>query len=373
MQLSHSLIVFPLCLSILPTLLQAGAGHDHGHEETPVAINANAPQRLPDGRVFLPKPTQRFIQVRTQAVSISEVPKTQTLNGTVIRQSNAKSKLFAPQNGLFTSRKKLPQIGDRVTQGQTLGTLSLSQDAQERTNQAAALADLRQQLKLAKQEVERLRKLGNLIPRQELDTARNTVQRIKAQMAAYQGGQRTAQALTIPQSGIISAININDQQSVQAGDLLLEIIDPKKVLLEALSYDPLIATNIASASVKIGESIIPLQYQGSNGELRKQALPLRFVATNSETDRLANIPVGLPVQISVQTRQTIKGVPIPIQSLTKNASNQSIVWIKVAPEHYQPRAVVFEPIDGQHVVVTAGLRGQERVVTQATTLINQIR
>lgn len=39
---------------LLPTLATAGDGHDHG-EAAPTAANPNAPQRLPDGSVFLPK------------------------------------------------------------------------------------------------------------------------------------------------------------------------------------------------------------------------------------------------------------------------------------------------------------------------------
>lgn len=373
MKNNNLLTTLVLCFSLLPTLAQAGPEHDHSHDDAPVVANANAPQRLPDGRVFLPKSTQRFIQVRTQVVKIQDVSKTQLLNGTVIRQSNAKGKLFAPQNGKFTLSGDLPQIGDTVKRGQQFGTISLSQDAQERTNQAAALANLKQQLKLAKLEKKRLTKLGNLIPRQEVDAAANTVQRIKAQISAYQRGQRTSQNLSIPQSGIINAIYINHQQSVQAGDLLLEIIDPEQVMLEALSYDPLLATDIASASVTIGEESIPLQYQGTNGELRQQALPLRFTAAEHVPNQLANVPVGLPVQITVQTQKQVTGVPVPIQSLARNASNQSIVWLKVAAEHYQPQEVMYQPLDGKRVVVTAGLKGMERIVTEATTLINQIR
>ncbi len=45
-----------LSLSMLPCAF-AGEGHDHG--DNPAAPNANGPQRLPDGSVFLPKPAQR--------------------------------------------------------------------------------------------------------------------------------------------------------------------------------------------------------------------------------------------------------------------------------------------------------------------------
>ena len=45
--------------------VHAGEGHDHG--DAPAAPSANGPQRQPDGSVFLPKPAQRQLGVRTVA------------------------------------------------------------------------------------------------------------------------------------------------------------------------------------------------------------------------------------------------------------------------------------------------------------------
>jgi membrane fusion protein, heavy metal efflux system len=49
------------------------------------------------------------------------------------------------------------------------------------------------------------------------------------------------------------------------------------------------------------------------------------------------------------------------------------VWIKTDPERFEPRTVRFEPLDGQRVVVSAGLAADMRVVTEGATLLNQIR
>ena len=52
----------------------AGEGHDHG--DAPAAPSANGPQRQPDGSVFLPKPAQRQLGVRTVATEAAELPRT---------------------------------------------------------------------------------------------------------------------------------------------------------------------------------------------------------------------------------------------------------------------------------------------------------
>lgn len=57
----------------------------------------------------------------------------------------------------------------------------------------------------------------------------------------------------------------------------------------------------------------------------------------------------------------------------KNPANQSIVWVKTAPERYEPRVVTVEPLDGANVAVTAGLQSGDRVTVRGASLINQIR
>jgi multidrug efflux pump subunit AcrA (membrane-fusion protein) len=69
----------------------------------------------------------------------------------------------------------------------------------------------------------------------------------------------------------------------------------------------------------------------------------------------------------------VAGVPVPAASLTKNPANQTIVWVKTAPERFEARVVMVEPLDGATVAVASGLKAGERVVTQGATLINQVR
>jgi multidrug efflux pump subunit AcrA (membrane-fusion protein) len=81
----------------------------------------------------------------------------------------------------------------------------------------------------------------------------------------------------------------------------------------------------------------------------------------------------LPLQVTLQTRTTLQGVAVPAEALARNPSNQTVVWVKTAPEHYAPRVVQHQPLDSTRVILTAGIQSGERVVVQATNLINQIR
>ena len=57
----------------------------------------------------------------------------------------------------------------------------------------------------------------------------------------------------------------------------------------------------------------------------------------------------------------------------RNPANQTIVWVKTAPERFEPRTVTVLPLDGVTVAVTSGLEAGDRVATQGATLIKQIR
>ena len=83
------LILTALCLSLThyATPALAGDGHDHG--DAPPAASGNGPKRQPDGSVFLPKPAQRQIGVRTLPVEPGELPRTHELAGKVVMDPNA--------------------------------------------------------------------------------------------------------------------------------------------------------------------------------------------------------------------------------------------------------------------------------------------
>lgn len=369
-------LVLSVLFAISVMQAQAGGGHDHGdgghsHDAPPIVITPGSPQRLPDGSVSLPKPSQRFIQVRTLPVKLETLPRSQLLHGKVVAGVNAINKVRALQAGrLDIPRGSLPAIGDRIKKGKKLATIRFVGDVQEGVNQAAEVADLREQLKLAKLEARRLEKLGELIPRREIDAAQANVRALRARIAAFSKSVGKVDTLFAPISGIVSGSYASAGQAVQAGDLLLEIIDPGKLQVEAMSYDTALPDKIASASLRLGDKTLQLRFQGASQQLRLQALPVRFSIVGDIPTGLA---AGLPVQVLVQSRETSRGIAVPVQALERNPANQNIVWVKTAPELYAPRKVQYLPLDGERVIITAGLKAGDRVVVQGANLINQIR
>ena len=352
-----------MVLSAVPHA-QAGEGHDHGGGGA--APSANGPQRLPDGSVFLPKPAQRQLGVRTMATVDAELPRSVELTGKVLMDPNAGGKV----QPLNAGRIEPGPRGQTVRKGEVLAYVVPSAAPIERSNQSSQLAELRAAKSLADKRVARLKELADTVPRKDIEAAESESASLAERIAAIGGGLATREALVAPVSGVIASAHVVAGQVVDARELLFEIVDPSRLRIEALAFDPALAANVGSATLAIGNQRVPLEFIGAARSLREQALPLGFRAQGAALNSLA---VGQPVRVFVQTKEKVKGLAVPVASLMKNPANQTIVWVKTAPERFEPRTVTTESLDGISVSVTAGLKAGDKVATQGATLINQVR
>ena len=320
--------------------VQAGEGHDHG--DAPPAASGNAPRRLPDGSVFLPKPAQRQIGVRTLPVETGELPRAAELSGKVVMDPNAGGRVQAIVAGRVTAGPKgLPTPGQAVRKGEVLAYVTPEVGGNTRS--------------LAESRLRRLRELADTVPRKVIEEAEAAV---------------ANEQLVAPVSGVIASANVLSGQVVEAREILFEVVNPERLLVEALAFDMVVASDVATAFILVGEQKTPLHLLGVARSLRNQALPLTF---RGEGNALAALAVGQPVRVFVQGRRTVTGIRVPSTALTRSPANQPIVWVKTGPEQFEPRAVTTEPLDGVSVAVTSGLKAGDRVAVSAVSLINQIR
>ncbi len=347
----------------------AGEGHDHG--AAPVVGHANGPQRMADGSVFLPKPAQRQLNVRTLVVETAELPRAFELNARVLMDPNAGGKVQPINAGrIEPGPNGLPNAGQTVKKGEVLAYVVSAVAPLEKASQSAQLAEIRAAKALAEKRLARLRELSDTVPRKEVEAAESEVISLTDRMSAVSAGLASKEALLAPVSGVIASTQVVAGQVVDARELLFEIVDPKRLRIEALAFDGAIASNIGGATLAVGDQRVPLSFIGAARSLREQALPLNFQA---QSPVLLGLAVGQPVKVVVQSKQRTQGIPVPQASLMKNAANQNVIWVKTAPEKFEPRTVTFEPLDGASVTVTSGLKSGDRVATQGATLINQVR
>lgn len=354
----------------LPAL--AGPGHDHG--DAPPAPTGNGPSRQPDGSVFLPKPAQRQLGVRTLVAATGQHAKAFELAGTVVMDPNAGGKVQAVLAGrLEAGPKGLPGVGQAVRKGEVLAYVVPTAGAIERSNQLAQQAELRAARDLAARRVARLAELADTVPRKDIEAAESELQSLTQRLGAVGAGLATRDPLVAPVSGVIASANAVAGQVVDARELVFEVVDPSRLRIEALAYDPAQSQSVAGATLAVVGQRVPLRFLGAARSLRDQAQPLQFAGDSSALGNLAHLAIGQPVRVFVQSTDKVDGVQVPAAALLRNPANQTIVWVKESPERFAPRVVTAVPLDGTSVAVTSGLQPGDRVATQGATLINQVR
>ena len=353
---------------------KAGEGHDHG--DAAPAASGNAPKRLPDGSVFLPKTSQRQLAVRTVMVEEKSLPQTVELTGRVVADANASGKVQPTQAGRVEAAPRgLPTLGQTVRKGEVLAVVRTSVGAIEKANQQAQNAELRASLDLARRRVARLEQLEGTVPAKEIEEARSVVVSLQQRAAAVGASVSTSESLVAPVSGVITTANVVAGQVVDAREVLFEIVDTSRLGVQASAFDATLLANIASATAITGSSAapgtsVPLQLTGSSRALREGALVLLFRTVGKDTISLA---IDQPVKVIVQTKTQVKGFAVPTAAVVKNPSNQDMVWIHTGAEQFAPRTVRALPLDGSTVSVVDGLKAGDRVVTQGAPLVNQVR
>ena len=351
---------------------QAGPGHDHGEESAPTA-GGNAPRRLTDGGVFLPKASQRQLGVRTVVVQEASLPTTVELTGRVVLDSNAGGKVQPTQAGRIEAGPRgLPQLGQAVRKGEVLAVVRASSSAIDRANQQAQSAELNASLNLARRRVERLQQLEGTVPKKDIEAAQSDVVSLQQRAAAVAGSVSATEALVAPVSGVIAAANVVAGQVVEGREVLFEIVDPSRMGVEASAFDAALSANIASASASPAPGAsVPLQFVGAGSSLREGAIPLVFRTLPGKN--ALPLSINQPVKVTVQTKSQVKGFAVPLSAGVKNASNQDMVWVHPGAEIFPPRTVRRTTLDGSTAAIVDGLKPGERVVTQGAPLVNQVR
>jgi len=377
--------------STLAVQVSAHGGEDHGDApKSPAApapaaaVNAqgqvtfNEPAiRLPDGSIFVPKSAQRQLSLRTRAALKGEFPRTVELNGRIIADPNAGGRVQTFQSGRIEAGPNgLAVLGQRVKKGQILAWLQPAATALERGTQQSVLAELAAQESVLERRLARLKQLEGSVPQKDIEQAEIELAAFKKRKSAV-GGSLGREALVAPVTGVVSAANAAVGQVVDAREVVFEVIDPQRLAVEALAYDPLLLDGLGKASAPIAGGVLDLAFVGLGRTLKDQAMPVLFrVEPPKNGAKLGELPavaVGQTLKVLAQTRASQAGVAIPAAAVVRNAANESVVWVHESAERFASRKVKVAALDGHSVAVTDGLNGGERVVVQGAAALAQIR
>ena len=371
-----------IAVAVVPVLLavatSAHADEGHGADKKGATAHASvgagenaAPQRLADGGVFMPKSVQRQLGIRTVVAQSRELAQSIELNGRVVIDPNFGGRVQSSQSGRVESGPRgLPALGQKVSKGEVLAYIKPVANAIELGNQRAQLAELTSQHSLGEKKLKRLEALEGSVPQKEIDAARAELTSFTEKKAAVAASLSNRDTLIAPVSGVISAASAVAGQIVEAREVLYEIVDPQRLMVEALAYDPTVLAEIGAANAVLpGNAALALVFVGGAQQLREQALPLLFRIKPP----LPPLAVGQPLKVLAQTKRTLKGVAVPLAALTRNSSGDTVLWLHSGAEKFVPRKVRYQALDGANAAVTEGVAAGERVVTQGASALTQVR
>ena len=349
-------------------------GPNGEHLDAPgAAVNVSGLARLPDGSVNVPKLAQRRMAIRTVLAPESDAAATVEMPGRVVMDPNASGRVQAVYGGrVEPGPKGLPVAGQAVKRGEVLAYVRYQAEPYALGTQQAQLAELRAQRQLAEQRVQRLEGLEGTVPRKDLEVARTEATSLAERERSIGTSLSSREALTAPVSGVIARADLVVGQVVEPRDVLFEVVDPARMLVEATTADASLAARVAGASLQ-GVPEVTLRLLGVSRSLRDGVLPITFALSASKPGAALPLAIGQPVTVVAQSKDRIKGVVLPAQAVVRNPSNEPIVWIKSGAERFVPQPVQFRPLDANTVVITQGLSADNRVVVQGAPLIAQIR
>ena len=337
----------------------------------PATMATDVPQRMSDGSLFVPKATQHLLSVRTILTQESQAPRTTQLMGSVVANPNSFGRVQSARPGRIEAPEAgLGFVGKRVEKGDLLGHLLPYIEAADKANIESQIAEADARIVKLRTILSRYNERPGSVPQVKVDEIEGEVNALLRKRAELQPSLVAREAIHAPIGGIISSAGVVVGQIVEARDVLFEIVDPAGFWVEAIAYDTSVVANLDKAmAVMDSGDRVAVEFAGHGLSLKHQASPLTFRITQPSP----NLSIGKPVTVILQSTAKLNGIVLPASSVVRGPTGLSIVWVKVEPERFEPHTVRHEPLDGQRVVVLAGLKADMRVVTQGATLLNQIR
>jgi hypothetical protein len=377
-------LAVPLVGGVLGVAMLAGAaplaaheGHDHADEAAPaaplpVAGSGNRPVRLPDGSVFVPKPTQRILELRTVVAAEGATTVSLRLSGEIVGDPRASAALQTLQGGRVAGETgQWPVLGARVRRGQVLLRLTPSGSAGERATAAAELARTQADLVRAEADLARLDGLAGVVSRAEVESQRVLVSSLRSQLAARRASLAAGgEPIVAPIDGVIASVDARPGVVVDPGETLLTIIDPARLSIEALAFEPVSAAAVTRASAALRDgSALDARLVGVGAQQRGGAVPVRLDLTQVAPGLVA----GQPVTVFLERAVTAPGIQLPAAAIVRLSSGERIVYEKASAERFIPRTVRVRQVSADRVAVLAGLEAGARVVVGGASLVAQIR
>jgi RND family efflux transporter MFP subunit len=360
-----------LGLILASAIAWAHEGHDHGPDVSATA--GNSPFRRPDGTLFVPKPTQRLLEIRTRVAIVESRPRTVRFHGRIVPNPNRSGVVQSTLQGRYEAPEGgAPPLGTKVKAGDLLGRVAASFASIDSSDMMQTLGTIDQEIALNRRKLARQEQLlaSNAVAKAAVEDTRIQLDGLEKRRQELLAARVRPEELRAPVSGVITATRVVAGQVVGPSDQLFQIIDPASLMVEALVFDQIDPDTVHEASASVaGEAVIKLKFVGRSRALQQQYSLLQFQVAET---RVA-LNAGTPVTVIATTGEHVAGIVLPRSALAQAPSGQTVVFSHKEPEIFVPRPVRVEPFDTDNVLVTAGIAAGARIVVRNAPLLNQVR
>jgi RND family efflux transporter MFP subunit len=333
-------------------------------------------ERLADGAVFLPKPAQFSLGVRTQLGAPDSHAASAVLNGQVIPDPNHSAIVASAEAGILEAPPGgFPVLGREVRKGEVVAYLRPLISGAEQTRRRTALAKLTKQ-DIALNTLDRTMVQAQIRYQSAMASTNSVIQALETEASALHARQRALAAsldrrlpLTAPVSGTISLANARIGALVQPGQTVFEILDPLHLRVRVPAYDPAVGGDIAGAhAVSERGADVQLDFIGQGSQMQNQSVPLDFAVVAAD----GPLRVGQPLAVHLTAQRQQAGIVLPSASLIRAADGTDVVWVQTRAERFVARRVAATPLGRDRILVTDGAKAGERIVTANAWLLSQI-
>jgi RND family efflux transporter MFP subunit len=372
------------------TLVATGSGFEDEIVAPDVRVAAKGNPPIPgeehaEGEISFLKEQQWVVDFMVQPLARRTLAAGFSVPGELVPVSNAEATVAAPLAGTLSVARPLPFVGQRVAKGAVLALIEPPVSLQGGYGELVAEhGQAKSRLTLAQSEYERARQLveAKIAPRKRLEEARAALESARAAlepleraMQSLRGGGAEGVAVRAPISGAVVEVLSGNGRGIAAGEPILRLVDTSRLWLRgqvpAAEAGRIGGDVAATASFTVAgkeEEFTPsrLVTTGEVIDPQTRTLPVLFEMDN---DR-GLFKVGMYATISLRTGTIENTLAVPKEALIED-EGRWFVFVQPSGESFARREVKVGIEDAGFVQITAGLTGDERVVTRGAYYVKR--
>lgn len=339
----------------------AHGGEDHG---TPAPAR---PQVQPGAPVIMSKPTQFLLGIRTVKAEPQQSADTMRVVGRVIADPSGYARLQPSQPARVVSdpAHPIPVPGQVVTRGQVLAVLEPTLSTLEKGDKRATLSRVDGDIAITERDLVREEALGALVPAKQVETTRIRLAQLRKERGQITGTALGRELLAAPVDGVVTDVHVVPGEVVGSDRVLVEIVDPARLRIEAIIHDLGMAKRVSAAtatSKMVPDHSFPLALLGVSPKLdaQDQGVHAVFQVAAEQAGRLS---IGMPMDVYLATGATSLRTAIPRDAITEMGGRQ-VIFVRAAPETFDVRPVKVGRVIGPLAEIVEGVQPGDRVVIQ---------